>query len=164
MRKRSTFTVVLAICTISLAAEGAAQTADCSPFEVFLGTWQLEVIDLGAAGLSIGDRRVGSLDLLNADGAVIGQSLFESTVAGSHDGRYRLIGNAHHIYDNGTLHYKVVYELPDPTDPRPQVDLPRFEYHVTGGTKAFAGAQGTVRTALGDDGRRIIALDIECDR
>ena len=164
MRTLYALSAVLITSSLALGGNAAAQPADCAPFKVYLGDGHLEVIDLGKTGLSLGDERVGSFDLEDADGAVVGLAAFKTTVVGANDGRYRTMGSTYTVFDNGTLHYNILNELSDPSMPKPDIEAPSFEYLVIGGTKTFAGVHGVVETSLGDDGRRVISFDIACDR
>lgn len=158
--------LISALFFIACGSLAAAQTPPggptCGEFELrFVGT-QVEIIDVSDKGLSIGDRRIGSAELQDADGAVLGQGYFEASVVAAHGGGHRLIGDAHNVFDNGTLHYVIVYDLPDASQAAIPSDLAAFEYHVTGGTGAFAGASGTVRVSSDAGGNRIAHYAIDC--
>ena len=151
---------VLAVFMVSTPA--IADEPKCEVFELIVGEGSTNVIDTGPDGLSIGDSRVGARDLLNADGDVVGELLFNASVVSEKDGMYRLMGDVHYVFDSGRLHFATVYELPDPSTPDLPKTLPSFEYHATGGVGAFEGVSGSTKTTSHDDGSRKIVFNISC--
>lgn len=144
-----------------------AQTSDampnCGAFDVTRGDGNIQIIDNTEKGLSIGDRRIGSYDLIGADGTLVGQLLFEASVVAESDGGHRLIGKAHVVFDDGVLHYPVTYELRDASKPAaPPSSLPNFNYYVTGGVGAYEHASGTATHLTLEDGTRVFRFNLEC--
>lgn len=136
---------VLMVSGASASAQDYSDKPVCGPFEVRVAKMPVQVIDLHDEGLSVGDRRLGAVDLLASDGKVLGESIFDAHVVDEREGLFRLIGNVFHIYDGGKLHYAVIYELQDPSNPTTPVERAPLEHHVTGGTGLFTGARGTFK-------------------
>ncbi|WP_421724431.1 hypothetical protein [Bauldia sp.] len=143
-------------------AQDASVAPHCGTYEVITANRLAEVVDVAPEGVSVGDQRVGSHDLTAADGTVVGKSYWATKVADTSNGVHTLIGDANHVYENGTLHHNFIYQLPDPLKPEIPKDLQSFDYHVIGGTGEFAGAEGTAYYSSDSDGNRIIRLELDC--
>lgn len=134
----------------------------CGRFDVGIGESDVHLQKLNDSDSLVGNRRAGTYELVGSDG-VIGYILFTSTVVQSLEGSHRLIGDAHHVYDNGTVHYKMVYQLPDPSKPDiARSPNPQVIFHVTGGTGDFTGARGTISSFRDVEGRAIQHVDLTC--
>ncbi|MEM7446581.1 MAG: hypothetical protein AAF414_24900, partial [Pseudomonadota bacterium] len=156
------------LCGLATVATATAQSTveppDCGPFEVYLVNGEVHPTDIDNDGFSIGDRLSIQYDIVDADENVLGQNFAASTFVGqTDDGVYNLIGDVHHVYDNGTLHYSIVYQLADPVSPSRHATMRRFDYPVIGGSGAFAGVSGMATASTDQSGRRMISFDISCD-
>ncbi|MEM1363169.1 MAG: hypothetical protein AAGF94_15890 [Pseudomonadota bacterium] len=156
--------LVIAVTTVFLPtlAQASSEMPHCGAFEVTREKPSIVIIDNYAEGLSVGDRRIGSYDLIGADGSKVGQLLFESSVAAETDGGHRMIGKAHVVFDDGIIHYPVTYELADASKPQAPPGIAAFDYHVTGGVGAYEGATGIARHLTLDDGTRVFRYELAC--
>lgn len=121
-----------------------------------------DYIDHGAPGVSVGDVRIvrwrlfGSLTDAEADMHVIA-----TVVGATPGGGWTALDEAVIRFANGTLRASGESVLADPADTTSADETPG-QAAVLGGTGAFAGARGTMESAVSPDGRHTVAFSIAC--
>lgn len=160
MVKRLSFALAFGLVS-SVAA--AADDPKCGAFEMRLTNGDMRLVDPGDDGPSVGDHRVGTYDIIDADGNVIGMQIADLTIVSIRDGLSYLSGSVSGVYDEGTIHYHIIGSVGDPTVPAVRSgQVSNREYAVIGGTGIFSGAYGTVTAYDGDDGYRTHRFDLGC--
>ncbi len=148
-----------------LFQSGAAFAVDlCGP-TTLLGAAegrQLTFVDHPPTGLSIGDNRVGSRNLLDTDGNAVGRTSWIVTVLETGEGDSLGSGavTQHFELSNGSIVAHYTYDARKSLDKTPPTAGQR-QFAVTGGTGDFRGATGIIEYVL-DDGSATYVFDIDC--
>lgn len=153
--------------SMALISANAHTQERCEYFTVYanLDTFQIEVIDLGDEGPTIGDRRIGFYPLLNKDGEVVGQLDFEAVqMQPDQQGTARSSSHLTLQFPSGVIFYRVLPYIPnsgfdDDTVPIAPEETLRI---ITGGAGTFANASGTVEFKH-SDGMSESAINVTCE-
>lgn len=156
-------TVALAI---PFLVAGSAAFADCTPFAAFSdgSERQVNYVDQGPDGLSVGDRRIGYRAVKSSDGAQIGHHSWINTVVFANPDTGIIRSFEDHVirFDDGQVFFSVSNELIRLPSDTAKPSVPDHSGAVTGGTGSYARAQGVVDVSF--EGTAIeYGFDINCD-
>jgi hypothetical protein len=151
------FAAAVALLNGSAQAQGAGPA--CGAFTLTGGDKVINVIDQPPEGPSVGDKRVGSRQLVDDSGSVVGEVHFKSTMtAVAADGRGDVLASEYFIrFPDGWLVTSSLYELPDATDTSQRAG--NATLLVSGGTGAFENAGGVVTIEAGDPPTYVFGLN-----
>lgn len=143
-----------------------AEAQHCGVFRYYSQYVDVQLIDLGEPGLSVGDIRVGHVLGLDENGEQLSIHNFEAIVSPtSEENYYRFVGTGHDVYENGMISWSGTYRAPDPEVQAPvtdDADNQVIVVSVVGGTGDFAGANGTLSWFVDEDGRNVGEYNINC--
>ncbi len=144
---------VLLAAVASLAGPANAEGNDapaCGAFSMTGGEKIIHVIDNDPIGPSLGDQRIGSRQLLEAAGKVVGTVYYNSTVAAVEpDGSGGVLTSAYFIsFADGWIATQSLYVLKNAWDTGQGAGDATLV--VSGGTGTFSGATGTITLKAGD--------------
>lgn len=163
MKPGATAILSIGVLGAQLAATSAfAAAPHCGEFVVHITAGDVHIQRAREGQISLGDSRMGSFELTDPDGTPVGELHFQAVAVSQKDGRFRMLGDGHYTFQNGTLHYPMSYELPDPNAQPVASGVPTVVYHVSGGTGDFEGATGTLEAAFNDNGTRTQTLSLSC--
>jgi hypothetical protein len=136
---------ILALGGVTLASANSNGSSDdngAQAIKLFASTVQIDVIDLGATGFSLGDEQVFSDDLYDKKGG---------TKLGSDGGACTIVRVTDAKTGSGTAQCTVTLSLADGQIATQGLVTfvgneppPPFDFAITGGTGAFKDARGTV--------------------
>lgn len=165
--KSSSLLPFCAVVALGLSAGGARSQAyeTCAPMEIYSdgANRAVEFIDLGEAGPSVGDMRIGKRRLLDGDGNEVGQIRWTILSLNNPDEPGATIEISSVAFlDSGKIYLKNHLEITGDIDDTTKVSAPDLKAGIVlGGTGVFSGARGTYSVA--DDGlNALITIDMSC--
>lgn len=133
----------------------------CGTFRVFTQFVDVQHIDHGEPGRSVGDARHGLIRYSDEAGNHVGRLVFSSVMSpGEQENEFILLGRGEAQFANGSISYQGTAIAPDPANAAPAAS--EITASVLGGTGAFAGARGEARFFTDDSGRRVSEYVISC--
>lgn len=154
---------IAAVLVFSVSFVAASEDPHCGTFDVRLANGDMHLVDSQNDGPSVGDHRLGTYDLVNAGGNVVGSQVVDLTIVEMNEDGFYLSGFISGVYEKGTIHYKVLFYIGDPAlQSLSAGHILSNEYAVVGGTGIFSDASGTVTALDGDDGSRVHRFDLKC--
>ena len=146
----------------AVSSAGAAELPACGSFTLGGGDFHVEVIDRGAEGDSIGDKRIGERELLDEGGNVIGMLRFIEEVVDF--GEEATVTHSDNIYElpGGTLHADALFLTDQATDAGNQ---PRSSSSIAviGGTGVFVRSRGQISATFTPGKPSSYAFELHCD-
>ena len=139
------------------SAEGPA----CGKFRYYTEYLEVEYVDHGEPGVSVGDARYGYGRLSDVNGDEVARFYFHTVISPGGGGDSHVVqGSSYSEFPNGKIMTGSAIRIPDPVSVATHAD--EHNYAVVGGTGDFAGARGTLRAFNDEQGRRIAEFDIFC--
>lgn len=165
MPTKLTCTILLGLGLI-MASPGARAFERCEPFTVVVdhGEVQVEFVDHGDEGPSVGDRRIVYMPLHDEAGEVIGHLDGELTAMHPDDeGNLKISSEATLQFPDGVLVYKLVPHraVGDISDPDVVPTHPDPLRLIVGGSGVFAGASGSIEMERHDD-HTVQTVNVTC--
>lgn len=147
---------------LSLSAQSASAAPRCGEFMAYVTPGDVHIQRADEGDFGLGDSRMGGFELTDPSGAPLGEVHFRAVAVSQKDGRFRMLGDGHYTYENGTLHYPMSYELPDPNAQPVASGTGTLVHYVSGGTGDFGGATGTIEASFTNSGTRVHKLSLSC--
>lgn len=120
-------------------------------------------VDLGDAGLSVGDRRIGHRGVFDEAGNRVAERVWSTTVIELNDEGEAALTVVEHmtVFDDGVLFVTFGNRMASDTANPDNTHLPSNTTHsILGGSGAFSGAQGTMDLLReGDDFTYVFNLE-----
>lgn len=142
---------------IDICANGIVHTTDAGR--------QVTFVDTAPEGTSIGDKRVGQKDILNADGDKIGVFRWVATVVHMAEGNGKPVYAVQKFYefDDGILFGTSLDNVNAQVGDTANVSITSGQTSIHGGVGRYAGATGTKQHKRHPDtGRFTYTFNIEC--
>ncbi len=168
---RSLFAATLVAVFTTGTAATAQDPGACEPFTLVTagGNRAVEFVDVGSDGPGPGDMRIGYRSFVDQAGNPAGHLRWITTVL-NEPGDDGTPGESYEVnvalLDNGHIGFHRLIQTTNPAQDTGQIVWSPTELDsgfITGGTGAYAGAQGVVR--LIRDGRSVTAeFDLDCNR
>ena len=159
---------VLALALLAATStQAAAQDPACEDMELFYSSESIEFLGDEADSAQIGDRRIITGRLHDAEGNDVGRFHTVNTLLGDTANGHLVTGAGSILFPTGEIFVTFMTEVPDAAS---ETSSTPAEVHdaIVGGTRAFAHASGTeIVSPPEDDPSSLdnwtVAIDIQCD-
>lgn len=163
MRLKLATTGFFAVSTWALTAV-AEEHPPCETFTLQSVQVENTAIDTGAQGESLGDERIGSRELADSDGNVVGKLRWVDTLVGVDEGSegadFSLAASVYSL-PGGNLYGQVLLEFTSANDP--DEDPRSMMVAIVGGTGAYVRSEGQVEVSFEPGGANTYEFQLYCD-
>lgn len=141
----------------------SAVEIQCGSFTVYQSNPHLTFVDHRGDGATPGDQRIIKADLVDEEGRAVGrQDIVATVVHPEENGSQTVMSNILERFEQGSIS-TVTYAKFQDIAGNPSPPEHALVWHVVGGTDAFAGAEGSIRSTPSADGRRAYEHELTCE-
>lgn len=157
-----------AAAVLALSGSAFAETDMCSDGVVYTtdAGRQVTFVDAAPDGVSIGDKRIGQKDILDADGEKVGVFRWVATVVqlGDEDSKPVYAVDKSYEFEDGILFGRSLDNVNAPVGDTSKVSIVSGHTNIHGGVGKYSGVSGTKHHERhSETGRFTYHFDVQCN-